>query len=314
MHRLYRDILTAVSLVALMAAGCAETLPGDGNPSRTDSEPVEVQPTFHLTGFDKLPSGFTVTDLGFTVSEIRLDPVEEDGRRIAYTNAEPITVDVNVKQGERHVDASSFELPESGVFDVTLRLEPISGEFGASAMETSSSGSGESPPSSYPYAFQLDGYINSEAAKEWASGTGKASDDGEPIPHPMQPGTQYEEMSEDELMAASDWTPFTYASDVPLLLTLDQVDFEEGQQSLEVEVDIGDWSMDLIEPISDAVVEAEASEQEEEPTVEPGEDDVRTIDVTKTIDEKGVGPSSLSQDIQVQAHRPVVDSPLSPGF
>lgn len=298
-----------------MVAGCAETLPSDGDGPRTGSEPVEVKPTFHLTGFDALPSGFTVTDLGFSVSEIRLDPVKEDGRRIAYTNAEPITVDVDVNKGERYVDASSFELPESGTFDVTLRLEPISGEFGASAMETSSSGSGESPPSSYPYAFELDGYINSEAAEAWASGTGKASDDPEPIPHPMQPDTQYEEMSEDELMAASDWTPFTYASDVPLLLTLDQVDLEEGQQSLEVEVDIGDWSMDLIEPISDAVVEAEASEQEEEePSVEPGEDDVRTIDVTKTIDEEGLGPSSLSQDIHVEAHRPAVDSPLSPGF
>jgi len=313
-HRLYRDILTAVSLVALMAAGCAETLPGDGNPSRTDSEPVEVQPTFHLTGFDKLPSGFTVTDLGFTVSEIRLDPVEEDGRRIAYTNAEPITVDVDVKQGERYVDASSFELPESGTFDVTLRLEPISGEFGASAMDTGSSDSGESPPSSYPYSFQLDGFINSQAAESWSSSADGSAEDGDPIPHPMQPETQYEEMSEDDLMAASDWTPFTYASDVPLLLTLDQVNLEEGQQSLEVEVDIGDWGMDLIEPISDAVVEAEDSEQEEEPSVKPGEDDVQTIDVTNTIDEKGLGPSSLSQDIQVEAHRPAVDSTLSPGF
>jgi hypothetical protein len=297
-----------------MAAGCAEALPGDGEGPRTDSEPVEVKPTFHLTGFDKLPSGFTVTDLGFSVSEIRLDPVEEDGSRIAYTNAEPITVDVDVHKGERYVDASSFELPESGTFDVTLRLEPISGEFGTSAMETGASDSGESGPSSYPYAFQLDGYINSEAAKAWASSTGKAADDPEPIPHPMQPETEYEEMSEDELMAASDWRPFTYASDVPLLLTLDRVNLEEGQQSLEVEVDIGDWGQQLIKPISEAVTEAEESDEDEEPSVEPGDGAVQTVDVTKTIDKRGLGPSSLSQDIRVQTYRPNVNSSLSPDY
>jgi hypothetical protein len=296
-----------------MAAGCAETLPEDGDGPRTDSEPVEVKPTFHLTGFDKLPSGFTVTDLGFSVSEIRLDPVEEDGRRIAYTNAEPITVDVDVNKGERYVDASSFELPESGTFDVTLRLEPISGEFGSSSADSGSSDSDELPPSSSPYAFQLDGYINSEAAEAWASDNGSA-EDGDPIPHPMQPDNQYEEMSEDELMAASDWTPFTYASDVPLLLTLAQVDLEAGQQSLEVEVDIGDWGQHLIEPISQAVTEAEESQQDEEPSVEPGDGSVQTIDVTKTIDKRGLGPSSLSQDIHVQARRPEVNSSLSPGY
>jgi hypothetical protein len=169
------------------------------------------------------------------------------------------------------------------------------------------------PPSSSPYAFQLDGYINSEAAEAWASDNGSA-EDGDPIPHPMQPDNQYEEMSEDELMAASDWTPFTYASDVPLLLTLAQVDLEAGQQSLEVEVDIGDWGQHLIEPISQAVTEAEESQQDEEPSVEPGDGSVQTIDVTKTIDKRGLGPSSLSQDIHVQARRPEVNSSLSPGY
>ena len=314
MHRLYTTILTAVSLEALVVAGCAETIPGEGHTSRTDSEPVEVQPTFHLTGFDQLPSGFAVTDLGFAVSEIRLDPVEEDGRRIAYTNAEPITVDVAVNEGERYVDASSFELPEAGTFDVTLRLEPISRDMEASGASASGSDARETPPGSYPYAFQLDGYINRDAAEAWVSTGGGSAEDGDPIPHPMQPEEQDEQMSEDELLAASDWTPFTYASDVPLLLTLDQVHLEPGQQSLEVEVDMGDWGMELIEPISEAVTEVDESDESDEPSVDPGEGSVDRVDVTKTVDELGLGPSSLSQDIRVNARRPEVSSRLSPGF
>lgn len=253
--------LSCLLLASMLALGACAGLEDDtAEPSlASTSGPIEVIPEFNLRGTDEMPSRLFLTELGFTVSEIRLTPVSEDPSRPAYSAAsQDITFDVadgqTVRLGE------SIILPEAGQYLVSLRLEPVSTTNEEGAVTVSS--------------FTMSGFVFDDGTSEVQRSMGNVSED-------PQPGF----FGDDEAMTDAEdspesWTPIVYHSQRSVFMHLNNVTFGQGTQYLTLEFDARKWAAGLIEPLTRAVSKSRQSAQ-------IGDEHV---DVSLQLDARGFDP------------------------
>lgn len=254
----------ALLACALTLSACAG-LEDDSSESPSVStvvQAVEVIPEFNLKGTDRMPSRLFLSELGFTISEIRLTPVSEESNRPAYSApSHNLTFDVARGQTVRHGDP--IVLPEAGQYLVSLRLEPVATKNEQGVVTLSS--------------FTMSGFVFDDGTQEVQDSMGSVSED-------PQPGF----FGDDEAMTdASDapesWTPIVYHSQRSLFMHLNNVTFEPGSQYLTLEFDARRWAAGLIEPLTRAVSKSRQSS-------EIGEE---YVDVSLQLDARGFDPSGF---------------------
>ncbi len=243
------------------ATGCVdqEEITGPMTVETTRQQAVEVVPQFRISGVDAVPNNLYLSELGLVVSEIRLTPVLLTDSNLAYSTVDPMALKFDVSENETVLQGPPLELPDSGRYVVSIRLEPV---------ETLEGEAAES-------SFSMDGFVAETPEPYDLSETS----DGKPLPLPFD-----EKPDSDELTDAADspllWTPFQYNSRRSVFFTFNDVSFESGEQILEFTFDVRDWADGVADPISKAVRNSATSESD-------------GIDVTRQIESTGVGVDAL---------------------
>lgn len=271
-------LLILLSTIALGA--CAEL---DEPATQVETAPqvqrgVSVVPTFSIDGVDALPDDLIIDSLGFTVSEIRLEPLTGPAGAVAYTAVTPQRIAFNVAEGDGEQRGESIELPRSGRYLVSIRMEPMR--------------EGEAQK---PSSFALRGFIAQNSSRVDPR---YADDSGDrPGPHPFDggtsggdagnPGDPVEESHPDALEDSPEelqtWTPFHYKSERASFFPLGEVEFEPGEQRLHFSFDLHKWAAGLVEPISRAV-EVDTSLQDPS---------YSGVDISRYLDSHGHGPEDF---------------------
>ena len=257
-------------------AGCADL---EGGPSvdqstSTREQAVVVTPEFLINGADGMPDNLQVTDLDLTVSEIRLEPMTSARDGLAYTTSDPFVVHFDVDGGQDTISHKPVELPRSGHYLVSIRLEPYAFE-------------GDSDTAS----FRMSGFV-ADTSDETAD-LGKDTD-GRPQPFPWEPAPD-DEMT-DQQAEPPQWTRFHYASKRAVFYTFDDVDFSPGSQYLTFSFDARDWGVEVADPISKAVRQGETTSE-----------NPNGVDVTQEVDSTGNGVDALIETGVVRTDRPAQD-------
>lgn len=267
--------LFGLSLVALGAVGCGEEPEVVELEEAAEREALSsttsaiVTPQFRLSGLDDIPQGLSLQELGLSISEIRLEPLNgSDG--LAYATTQPFELAFDLSQGQYAMERQSVVLPQTGRFLVSVRLEPD----GQGLDENDQVGS-----------LNLRGRVRSELLDEQESdqddsdsglnptGAGELEgreNDGSPLPLPLD---------EHRFGEFSQWTTFAFRSDRTVFYTFSDVYLEPGEQILTFDFDLRDWAASALLPLVDA---AELDDTQEE------------VDVSQDFDSPDSGgPESL---------------------
>jgi hypothetical protein len=277
MPRTFQYIL--IAMLAITAASCADTEAEAPvvQEVETRTQTVTVVPTFSIAGISSLPADLHLSELGFVISEIRLEPLAGNAGSVAFSAVKPEIIKFNVAHGETQRFGDSIELPRPGRYLVSVRLEPIdSGQNGDLIS-----------------SFEVSGFVaQSGGDSRYAIG-----EDGErPTPHPFDP-------DDDEIKGDADglsdnpetpdtWTPFYYHSERAVFFTLNDVEFEAGEHQLEFTFDIHNWAFDIVDPISRAVSNDGVIGADSE-----------GIDISRHLDSSGQGAESFVTSGRVSAMR-----------
>ncbi len=221
--------ILAASIAALSMAGCVDVDPGLGTttPLETKQQAVTVVPEFAVSGIDAVPDSLYLTELGLTVSEIRLEPVSTN--TLAYSTREAMRIRFDLAGNETVREAGPIEVPHPGRYLVSIRLEPSVDDDGIES------------------SLSARGFVVEQAGAK----LGEVSD-GEPQPMPFDEGQKDGRLT-DAGEYPSEWSPFQYHSRRAVFYTFSDVEFEEGEQILTFAFDLRDWAVDIVEPISNAV-------------------------------------------------------------
>lgn len=249
---------------------------------RTKQGAVQVVPKFELEGTENLPENLRLEDLGLAVSEIQLAPADRK-EAVAYSSLDPLGLDFKVGQGEIERKGGEIVLPESGKFDVSLRLEP--------------SRQKQTKRKTAQYSFVLSGYIAGDGVVRVDPRSNGENQDGDPVPFPLSPDrTDDDEQVSDKPALPKQWTPFKYRSQKSVVYTLDEVQFVKGKQYLSFAFDAEEWALELVKPLSEAV-------QKDSSPARGSNDRKEAVDVTQEIDRLGEGPEALADHMSVRTVR-----------
>lgn len=277
MSRRFSVALAAALALSAVACGEPEVEAPVIEEAVTQKQSVSVVPTFSLTGHHTLPADLYLSELGFTVSEIRLEPLAADASSVAYSAVQPEIVRFDVSRGETIKHGQPIVLPEPGRYLVSLRLEPLKAP-GRDELISS---------------FTLLGFV---AQSSMRVDPRYEDDRGDrPTPHPFDEGGDSDPPGHGELVdspeAPDAWTPFRYHSERAVFFTLNTVDFQAGEQALEFSFDMRNWVVDIVEPISRAVETDESlsgSHQE-------------GVDISRYLDSNGQGAEAFIAGGSAQA-------------
>lgn len=265
-------------LLCASLSGCADFEPPaqEGLRSASHTQAIMVTPEFAILGLEDVPAELFLTELGLSISEIRLQPVMSSSSGIAYSTSESFRLAFDVANGEDVKRLKPIEFPEAGRFVVSIRLEPCD------------KGNAKIP------SLSLAGFVAGEGAvhTDPRAGSGEKFD-GNPLPLPFEP--KKDENSED-----SDWTPFHYNSQRAVFYTFSDVELAPGEQTLNFTFDIQDWAVELIEPIVRAVRNVNG----------PDFGDGQGVDVTLQLESSGWGAEALmdSASVRTEPARPLPTS------
>lgn len=267
-----------VAAAALLVAGCAEVEDTDPvvEPVETRQQDVTVVPTFTITGLNQLPDQLYLTELGFTVSEIRLEPLTSRDGQVAYSVVKPRTFHFKVADGDLVQSGEPIELPHAGRYLVSLRLEPTS-----------------EPELTPLSSFELSGFVaqSSMRVDPRASGDGRGD---RPRPNPFDGGGQVEPPDDGTIQDSPEtpesWTPFHYHSERAVFFPLNEVDLSAGEQHLDFSFDVQKWAVEIVDPISRAVETDESVRGEQE-----------GVDISRHLDSSGQGAEAFIQGGSAQA-------------
>lgn len=287
MSRNYIIILLAV--VTGVATACADTTEPERR-LKTSETTVEVTPEFEVSGIAKLPDQLVVSELGLGVSSIELRPVETSDRGVAYVTSDPIQVEFDVDAGQRVAQSQTIILPETGMYDVTVRLEPQADE------ETSAQS----------YSLRMKGHA-AESDMETSTISLEAIGEtfqGDPVPLPLDDGgtvddsddeveTGAQGLSDESGQLGDGWTSFALESEKTVEHQLNRVELSEGKQRLRFKVDVHDWALDIVEPVTEAV--------DDEP--ESIDESTTCVDATHEVTEHNRGPMAVGDYMSVSTHR-----------
>ena len=278
MNLLPKSIALSCLVGGLLWAGCGDI---------PLSEPVEEEfgenteplakgtPEFRITGLDDAPEELLIEELGITVTEIRLEPVDGTDRGLAYSTSNPLTLEFDLTQGQTELRGQEVTLPELGQFLVSVRLEPVE-EVGTDEFLGSLELRGH----------VRNGYLVKETEEQqedrykWDDDRVESTDergDGSPVPLPVQRiknEDQQEEM----------WTPFAMSSSRTVYYTFSDVELVPGAQDLTFTFDINDWAMTAANPIIDAVEQSGAG---------------GIVDVSSEVDSTAADPEVLLESSSV---------------
>jgi hypothetical protein len=290
-------VLVMAGAAVLLVAGCTDMFSSAENSSVKDIErPVRVVPTFHLEGTDKVPEQLRLEELGLAISEIELTPSSPD-ESVAYSSRAPMELDFQVEDGEIQLTGDELVLPETGTYDVSLRLEPT-------GSRPEATGGGQDRD----YSMRMSGYVAGNGIVRVDRDDGE-NEDGRPVPFPASPDPDDEEDDvSDRPELPNQWTPFEYESEQSVVHTLDQVAISGDRQILSFSFDAEDWALELLEPLSRAVRRKETS-----PTGPDDQgSDTRVVDVTREIERLGRGPAGMEEHMSVRAIRPKESATSNP--
>lgn len=247
-------------------SGCVdiETPGSAGSETDTRQQAVTVVPEFMITGSDTMPDNLYVTDLGLTVSEIRLEPMWSNDS-LAYSTREAFVVNFDIASGEVVRTEEALELPDEGRYLVSVRLEPTT-----------------DPATGEPASFSLDGFVAGKRTRLLDEM------DGRPQPMPFDKTQDNSDIS-DRHAYPDEWTPFSYRSRRAVFYTFNDVELSSGAQYLTFSFDVRDWAIEVVEPISNAV--------------ESSGDYNDSVDVTSQIDGAGKGAEALIRTGVVHADK-----------
>lgn len=269
MKRTNQILIAAAGLAVMAMAGCVDMeVTGDDDPVLVErQQAVTVVPEFSISGAEALPESLYVTELGLAVTEIRLEPMTTSDS-LAYSTREPIFVEFDVASGELTRTHQPVELPSSGKYLVSIRLEPVDLEDGESS------------------SFTMNGFV---AGGSPLDATADETNDGRPQPMPFDGGTMTDDQMTDRQAYPQQWTSFEYRSKRAVFFTFDDVEFDEGEQFLTFNFDVHDWAFEVVEPISNAV--------------RTNQTESDNVDVTKQVDGSGTGVEALIQTGVVRTDR-----------
>lgn len=192
-----------------------------------------ITPEFRLIGLDEMPRELLLQQLSLAVSEIRLEPLRSHGG-IAYSTSQPFELVFDLSTGEDSITFDAVELPETGRFLVSIRLEPPRHIDLESQMEGSLGMRG---------MIRTDLVDNLDDEDEKSDGE---EHDGSPLPLPFD---KIDEGDDDS------WTPFTFTSERAVFYTFSDVEFDVGEQVLTFEFELGDWAKSAVNPLAEAIEE-----------------------------------------------------------
>lgn len=207
-----------VALIALATSvACVDNVTAEAATSHADTrvQAVTAIPEFVITGLERVPESLHLTNLGLTVSEIRLEPMWS-AESLAYSTRRASMIDFALDEGQTTAVGEELELPVTGRYLVSIRLEPV-----------------EAVPS-----FHVEGFV--------ADGERADGEDGDGWPQPMP-------FDEETATADGEWTPFEYQSRRAVFFTFNDVELSYGEQFLTFAFDVREWANGVHEPISHAV-------------------------------------------------------------
>jgi len=281
--------LIVAGAVALVSAGCGEMNRADDE-IRTEKDAVRIVPTFQLEGTENLPENLRIDKLGLAVSEIQLTPNSSD-ESVAYSTKKAMGLDFQIEDGQTVRQGSEMTLPETGDYDVSVRLEPV-----ADVQRRAETGERRN------YSLRVSGYVAGDGVVRVDPRDDGETSDGHPVPFPASPDRTDSDSDEepqvsDKPSLPKQWTPFEYESTKSVVYTLDQVEFRGGRQILSFSFDADKWALEVVEPVAEAV------QTDATPTRE-SKSGQSVVDVTKEIDSRGEGPEALADHMSVQAVEP----------
>lgn len=282
-------LIPLVTAVALMGCVPTEETTPVVQDVETQRQAVSVTPTYSIVGMSDLPNALHLSQIGFGVSEIRLEPIDGSQSSVAYSAVRSEFVAFDVAGGELHKSGTTIELPHEGRYLVSLRFEPV---------ERSRSGEASS--------FMMSGFVDQESVRinpladdgnnDRPTPLPFTPDEGGGEPDPDEPSDPVEDdSSEDaELLAIAEegWTPFHYQSERAVFFPLGEVEFVHGEQQLDFSFDVRDWAANVVEPIAQAV---EIDQSITDPNADQG------IDISRYLDSNGHGAESFVEKARVKA-------------
>lgn len=286
MNKRILQTLIAAGALALVSAGCGEMSRADD--LRTKRDAVRIVPKFKLEGTENLPDNLRIENLGLAVSEIQLTPNNPDGS-VAYSTKEGLGLDFRVGDGETVRQGSQMTLPETGDYDVSLRLEPVVGN------------QQEQTTDKRAYSLRVSGYVAGDGVVRVDPREDGETSDGHPVPFPASPD-RTDSDSEDPPVSdkpglPKQWTPFEYESTKSVVYTLDEVEFRGGRQILSFSFNADKWAFEVVDPVAQAVQTDAAPKR--------GTRGGRSVvDVTQEIDRRGEGPEALADHMSVRTVKP----------
>ncbi|RDV39290.1 hypothetical protein DV096_01570 [Bradymonadaceae bacterium TMQ3] len=254
------------------AIACGEAAPeSPGTDSAVDerSQAAMVTPEFRLSGIGELPDELILEEVGLTITEIRLQPV--NGAEVAYSTTRPIGLNFDLSQGETAIRGHAVEFPQTGRYLVSVRLEPLSS---AEREELMAEEGAEIPMGS----LELSGLV--KYGEDSMGKVGGEDEDGNPLPLPFE-RTRVWTIDES-------WTPFHYESQRAVFYALSNVELSPGEQTLVFNFDLNQWAISALDPIVSAV-ESIGSQGR------PGE----VIDISPSLDEDALGTEAMVQAASV---------------
>jgi hypothetical protein len=278
-----RSLALAGTIAAFTVSGCGEVDFGtsDATEAAQRDQAVTVVPEFSVTGTSALPEKLYLSQLGLTISEIRLEPLASEAGSIAYSTRDATRLHFDVADGETVKLGEPVNLPEAGRYMVSVRLEPLA------EVEHSDEGSVETVTPS----FSLSGFVAGEGVVGVDPRYDDKHSDGSPVPMPFDEREIDEDAIQDTPALPTDWMPFQYNSQRSVFFTLNEVEFGAGKQYLSFEFDVHDWALELVDPLLTAVKH----------TNDAGNERREGIDVTNPLESTGHGAESLFENAKVRA-------------
>lgn len=287
-------ILGAASLSA-----CVEYVDplGDAQDEVTRQSPISIQPEFSIEGIERLNDVLVLEQLGLSISEIRLEPLDGEDD-LAYSFVRPQQLRFDISSGQRSVLGEPIELPRAGRYLVSIRVEPVNvrGEDGNTQRSSS---------------FAMSGQV-AYTTEEQSAKPGTMSEG--PIPRPFrndvrpkgEDGGSADGSSSNcrfKRCPAQTWAPFSYHSERAIFYTIDEVHIADGSQHLSFSFDIESWGAEVAEPISRAVGDHSVVDPADPAAPPPAFDHKHGFDITRQLDSMGYGIDALVERAFVEIDR-----------
>ncbi len=247
-HSFLTHNLRTLSIGALVVAlvgvlGCADEEAPIEEPIAVQEAPiVQVVPEFRLDGLDGLQKELLVQDVYLGVGEIRLEPLGEQSNEVVYVTREPLFLHFDTTSDEVSIRGRELMLPHGGDFLISIRLEPLNSKKHEFRPVDGSS-------------VRVNGIIAHEDKDKKISFNDLVAT-GEPTPLPMRNGPYTVAKQDEEKEGPIDWVPWTFVTSNVATVMLNDVHFEQDNdsaQKLVISFDMSRWLNDFAAPISAAV-------------------------------------------------------------